>query len=191
MAGLTQGWAELRAAAREFFRRHWRDLLPIRDWMRLSEETFHLLLAGVIGVIGGLTNLGYHWCSRLVQFLMLAGTGDLPDIAEQLEPWQRLMIPTVGALAAGLVLHGRGRRDVVRGGVGPGGVGLVLHVGLRLIGNPGLSNLLEVVVAGDGRLPLRTSLINTAASICSINTGASIGREGAIIQLSSTLASKL
>src|ERR1041385_2681401 len=169
MAGLTQGWAELRAAAREFFRRHWRDLLPIRDWMRLSEETFHLLLAGVIGVIGGLTNLGYHWCSRLVQFLMLAGTGDLPDIAEQLEPWQRLMIPTVGALAAGPVLP----------------------VGLRLIGHLGLGNLLEGVVAGDGRLPLRVGLVNGVSSMVSISTGASIGREGLIIQLAATLASKL
>jgi CIC family chloride channel protein len=69
--------------------------------------------------------------------------------------------------------------------------GLVLFLGLRLIANPGLTNLLEVVVAGDGRLPLRVSLINALSSICSINTGASIGREGAIIQLSSTLASKL
>src|SRR5207237_7991268 len=83
--------------------------------------------------------------------------------------WQRLLPPIFGMLFAGLVLY----------------------FGLRLIANPGLTNLLEVVVAGDGRLPLRASLINAASSICSINTGASIGREGAIIQVSSTLASKL
>src|SRR2546425_2851008 len=62
--------------------------------------------------------------------------------------------------------------------------------GLRLIGNPGLSNLLEVVVAGDGRLPLRTALVSAASSLLSISSGASIGREGLIIQLSSTVASK-
>ncbi|HEY2952892.1 MAG TPA: ClcB-like voltage-gated chloride channel protein [Verrucomicrobiae bacterium] len=169
MAVLPKGWAELRSAAREVFRRHWRDLLPIRDRLRWSEETFHLLLAGVIGVIGGLTNLGYHGFSQLVKVLMLAGTGDLLDLAEQLEPWQRLMIPTLGGLAAGLVLY----------------------VGLRLIGNPGLSNLLEVVVAGDGRLPLRVGLVNGVSSLVSISTGASIGREGLIIQLAAALASKL
>src|SRR2546425_3444534 len=63
--------------------------------------------------------------------------------------------------------------------------------GLRLIGNPGLSNLLEVVVAGDGRLPLRTALVSAASSLLSISTGASIGREGLIIQLSATASSKI
>src|SRR5262245_3305214 len=104
MAMVPKDWAGLRMTVREFFRRHWRDLLPIRDQLRLSEEAFHLLLAGVIGVIGGLTNLGYYGFSQLVKFLMLAGRGDLPDIAETLEPWQRLVIPMFGGLAAGLVL---------------------------------------------------------------------------------------
>ncbi|HMP84125.1 MAG TPA: chloride channel protein, partial [Verrucomicrobiota bacterium] len=67
----------------------------------------------------------------------------------------------------------------------------VLHWGLRLIGRQGTSNMLEVVVAGDGRLPFRTNLVKAASSLVSIGTGASIGREGAITQLSATLASKL
>ncbi len=156
--------------AHDFFRRHWRRLLLIRDRLRLSEEAFHIILAGIVGVIGGVTNLVYYRMSQAVQWMVFFGqTGDLPELARHLEGWQRLLPPTFGMLAAGLVLY----------------------LGLRLIANPGLTNLLEVVVAGDGRLPLRTSLINAVSSICSINTGASIGREGAIIQVSSTLASKL
>src|SRR5713101_1074044 len=68
--------------------------------------------------------------------------------------------------------------------------GLILYWGLRLLGTPGLTNLLEVVVVGDGRLQLRSALVNALSSLVSISTGASIGREGLIIQLSSTLASK-
>jgi CIC family chloride channel protein len=153
----------------EFFRRHWRRALIIRDRVRLSEEAFHLLLAAAIGIIGALTNLVYHSVSQLMKGLVLSRSGDLVEIAEALEPWQRLLVPTLGGLAAGLVLY----------------------LGLRLIGNPGLSNLLEAVVAGDGRLRLRPALTNAFSSLISINTGASIGREGLLIQLSSTLASKV
>src|ERR1051325_2220708 len=152
----------------EFFRRHRRWALLIRDRVRLSEEAFHLLLAAAIGIIGALTNLVYHTVSQLTKWLVLSRSGDLVEIAEALGPWQRLMVPTLGGLAAGLVLY----------------------LGLRLIGNPGLSNLLEAVVAGDGRLRLRPALTNAISSLISINTGASIGREGLLIQLSSTLASK-
>src|SRR6185436_7701964 len=67
----------------------------------------------------------------------------------------------------------------------------VLFWGSRIIRNPGLTNLLEAVTVGDGRLPLRTAFVNAASSLISICTGASIGREGLIIQLSSTVASKL
>src|SRR5712675_198150 len=67
---------------------------------------------------------------------------------------------------------------------------LLQWIALRLIGNPGLTNLLEAVVAGDGRLPLRTALVSAASSLLSISTGASIGREGLIILMSATFASK-
>jgi CIC family chloride channel protein len=157
------------ALVRDFFRRHWQRALIIRERLRLSEEAFHLLLGGLIGVIGGLTNLAYYFSNRLLQWLILGDAGDLLEIAEGMIWWQRLLVPTAGGLAAGLVLY----------------------LGLRLLGNPGLSNLLEVVVAGDGRLSLRTGLMNAASSMISISTGASIGREGLIIQLSSTVSSKL
>src|SRR5580658_8174403 len=73
---------------------------------------------------------------------------------------------------------------------GVGLLGGVLHWGLRLIGQQGSTNLLEVVVAGDGRLPFRSGIVRTISSLISIGTGASIGREGGITQLSATAASK-
>lgn len=166
--GLSQRWQEVKAGTRSFFRRHWQRALIIRNWLRLSEEAFHLILAALIGIAGGLINWIYYVCSYLLQLTVLQETGDVLAIANRMEEWQRLLVPAVGGLAAGLVLV----------------------LGLRLIGNPGLSNLLEVVVAGDGRLPLRTALVNAASSLISISTGASIGREGLIIQLASTAGSK-
>src|SRR5437667_8765690 len=86
----------------EFFRSHWRRALIIRERLRLSEEAFHLLLAAAIGIIGALTNLAYHTVSQLTKWLVLNRSGDLVEIAEALSAWQRLLVPTLGGLAAGL-----------------------------------------------------------------------------------------
>jgi CIC family chloride channel protein len=169
MPAWPKTWEKISAVAYDVFRRHWERVLIIRDWFRLSEEAVHLLLAAGVGVIGGLTNFFYHWAGQFFLWSVMAQGGDLIDIARNLPAWARLITPAMGGLAAGLVLFW----------------------GLRLMGNPGLSNLLEVVVAGDGRLPLRVALMNAMSSLLSISTGASIGREGTIIQLSATLGSKV
>lgn len=155
--------------ARNFFRRHWQGALRWREKLVFKEEAFHLLLAGVVGVIGGCVNLFFFYAGEMVQRLFLPQPADPVQAAEMFAPWQRLAVPTFGGLAAGLILYW----------------------GFRLVGPQGSSDLLEVVVAGDGRLPSRTESVKTASALVSIATGASIGREGGITQLSATLASKL
>jgi len=152
----------------DFFRRHWQRALRVREKFRFSEEAFHLVLAGGVGVIGGLVNLLFYYSLEPVKLVFLRWPGDPVEVAERLEFWQRLAIPALGGL----------------------GAGLVLHWGLRLVGPQGSSNLLEVVVAGDGRLPFRSAVVKFVSSLLSIGTGASIGREGGITQLSATVASK-
>ncbi len=153
---------------RAFLRRHWQRLLPIREKLSFSEEAFHLLLAGGVGVIGGLVNLFYYYAIELVKEFFLRRPGDPVEVAEMLDSGGRLIIPAVGGLAAGLVLY----------------------LGLKLVGQPRSTNILEVVVAGDGRLPFRAGLTRFLSSLLSIGSGGSIGREGGIVQLSATLASK-
>lgn len=155
------------ARAQDFFRRHWRRAIQLREKFILREEALHLAIAGVVGIIGGLSNLVYFYATEGVK-LFLRHTGDPTEVAEMMAPWERVLMPTVGGLVAGLVMHW----------------------GLRVVGRQGSTNLLEVVLAGDGRLPLRTGLIKTASSLVSVGTGASIGREGGITQMAATLASK-
>ena len=155
-------------AGRGFVREHWKRLLRIREKLRFSEETFHLILAGLVGLIGGLTNLAFYAINHALISASFGRAGDLVDVAHALPNWQRVLVPCAGGLASGLVLFW----------------------GLRLVGPQGSQNLLEVVVAGDGRLRMRSGLVKTISSLLSISTGASIGREGSIVQLSATLASK-
>ena len=84
--------------ARGFFRRHWQRALRIRERLRFSEEAFHLMLAGGVGIIGGLVNLGLHIGFEFVQILSLGQNGDLAGLAELLHPWQRLLTPALGGL---------------------------------------------------------------------------------------------
>jgi CIC family chloride channel protein len=152
----------------QYLRRHWQRALRIREKFRFSEEAFHLVLAGAVGVIGGLVNLFFYYATESVKNLFLRSPGDPVEVAEVMADWQRVLTPTVGGLCAGLVLYW----------------------GLRLAGPQRSSNLLEVVVAGDGRLPFRSAMVKFLSSLITIGSGGSIGREGGITQLSATLASK-
>ncbi len=152
-----------------FFRRHWQRALRIREKVRFSEEAFHLVLAGGVGVIGGLVNLFFYYATESVKNLFLRQPGDPVEVAEAMtQSWQRVVTPMLGGL----------------------GAGLVLYWGLRLAGPQRSSNLLEVVVAGDGRLPFRSAIVKFISSLITIGSGGSIGREGGITQLAATLASK-
>ncbi len=153
----------------QVLRRHWRAAIQFREKLILREEALHLVLAGVVGVLGGLVNLFFFHAIEAVKLFFLRQPGDPVEVAEMMSPWGRVLIPTIGGLAAGLILQW----------------------GLKIIGRTGTANMLEVVVAGDGRLPMRSGLVQAASSLMSIGTGASIGREGGITQMTATLASKL
>lgn len=162
-------WEKLSARALVYVRRHWRSVLSLRHRLRPSEEAVHLALAGVVGIVGGSVHLVYHWLGKLIQTMAYLHHGTILEVARGVEPAHRLAVTGAGGLVAGLVLF----------------------QGLRLASKGGQSNLLEVVVAGDGRMPFRPSFIKALSSALSINTGASIGREGLIIQLVAVISSKL
>lgn len=159
---------KLLLAARDYVRRNWQRALQIREKLRFSEEAFHLVLAGGVGVVGGLVNLLSYYAIESAKMLFLRQPGDPVEVAEYMEYWQRVITPTLGGLVAGLVLYW----------------------GLRLAGPQRSSNMLEVILAGDGRLPFRSAVVKFISSLVSIGSGASIGREGGITQLTATIASK-
>lgn len=170
MSPLSGQWKRAGAWLRGYLSERWERLLAWRGRWLPREETFHLMLAGLVGIVGGLTNAFFHYATRALRLLAMGLTGDPVEIAVELTPAMRLVVPTLGALLAGLILRW-GQQ--------------------YLQGRGGATNLLEVVVAGDGRLPFRPNLIKAASSLLSVASGASIGREGPITQVSATLASKL
>ena len=149
-----------------FFRRARRLLLGWRGRVRISQEAWHLALAGIVGLIGGGTNLIFitllDWLSTWPE-LWLSDQGDSASSG-----WKILTLTTGGGLIAGLVLY----------------------LGLHYVRRKGDSGFLEAVVLGDGRLSFRTALIKGISSLSSIASGAAIGQEGSITQLTATVSSK-
>ena len=133
-----------------------------------NEEAFHLVLAAIIGVIGGLVNLVFLKLVALIQWIVFQKSGDSAVLAQDLGAFLRILVPTLGGILAGMVL--------------------LLRSHLSGIQKP--TNVLEVVAVGDGRIGMRSTLVNAWSSLLSIGTGASIGREGAITHLTATFASK-
>ena len=86
-----------------FLRRHWQRALRVRGRIHFSEEAFHLVLAGGVGVIGGLVNIFFYYATESVSLLFLRQPGELVEVAEKMAPWQRVLTPTLGGLCAGMV----------------------------------------------------------------------------------------
>src|ERR1700761_7454565 len=136
---------------RQYARRDWQRLLLIREKLTFSEEALNLLLAGIVGLMGGVVNVLFYLSIEKVQYLMVGRHfpgHNIVQIAGELSyPW-RIITPVFGGLLAGGVLVW----------------------GLRLAGKQGSTNILEVVVAGDGRLPVRSGLVRAVSSLMSIGT---------------------
>ncbi|HEX4423713.1 MAG TPA: chloride channel protein [Kofleriaceae bacterium] len=98
--------------------------------------------------------------ASLAGFYRLAGGTGVVAMIAAAPVWQRLVLPAVGGLGAGLVLVAAAR---LREG---GGVGFVI----------------EAIVLGRVRVPLARSALQAVASWCAIAAGASLGREGPLIQ---------
>ena len=88
-----------------FFHRHWREALPWREKVVFREEVSHLILAGCVGVLGGLVNFVFFLAIERVQYFFLHDSSDPAAVAVVLPAWQRMLIPGLGGVLAGLILQ--------------------------------------------------------------------------------------
>lgn len=121
--------------------------------------------AAVAGALAAGATIGFRKLIQLVEWLGTGHTGGLVEAATSLSPWHRALVCTVGGLMAGLVLQAGGR--------------------WAARGPRGDRNLDYIDAARDGRVDLndRTTITRTISALLSVGTGASIGREGPMVQL--------
>lgn len=136
------------------------------DVLAPTARTIRLWAAAAIaGALAAAATLGFRKLIQWVEWLGTGHTGGLVAAATSLSPWQRAAVCTVGGLLAGLVLQWGGR--------------------WAARGPRGDRNLDYIDAARDGRVDLndRTTITRTISALFSVGTGASIGREGPMVQL--------
>jgi CIC family chloride channel protein len=151
-----------------------RRLLILKVWLiekfRFDGRQVTLVWAAVIGILGALVTECFRRATDLLHFLFTGSEATIITSFERLPPWQRFLVPVIGAVLAGLTLW----------------------IGNRLIASvrqKSTTDYMEAVVVGNGVISLRASLVKTISALFSVSTGASIGREGPLVQLSSLVAS--
>jgi CIC family chloride channel protein len=131
------------------------------------------LWAAAAGAIAAAATMAFRWLAQQVEWFATGHVGGLVEAARSLAPWHRALVCTVGGVLAGLVLQWGGR--------------------WAARGPRGDVNLDYIDAARAGRVDLndRTTIVRSVSALLSVGTGASIGREGPMVQLSAWLTSWL
>ncbi len=145
----------------------WR--LWVQDKLQPTEWQITLLWSALAGFLGALGALLFTGLAEGVHDLFgYSGTGiGVVESMRQLPWWGCLLVPALGGTCAGLVLM----------------------FGQRIAKGQSSTDYMEAIAIGDGRVPIRASLVKCTAALFSIGSGGSIGREGPMVQLAAMLAS--
>lgn len=130
---------------------------------RLARAAWAILL----GAASGLACVAIRLSFRLLQWIFTQQIGALPSVAAMLSPPRRIITPMEGAA---LVIF-------------------ITWLTQRFMSIPSFEGYVEAVRLRGGRIPFVSTAWRTLASAFSVATGASIGREGSMIQFAAAVAS--
>jgi CIC family chloride channel protein len=143
--------------------------LTLQRRFRIADWQATLLWSIAAGALGALATELFRRALYGVDWLLFGSGASLVGIAVGLPWWVRMAVPTCGGLVAGLLLM----------------------VAKRTAVQKATSDYMEAIVLGDGRIPAAQTLARSASSLVSIASGASIGREGSMVQLAALCTSLL
>ena len=134
----------------------------------MTENTFMIIIAIIIGVMGGFGAVGIRTLIHEISNLSFAPVGKnlLENII--LAPWYiKILIPVMGGII-----------------VGP----LIYYFAPEAKGH-GVPEVMQAVILKSGVIRPRVAVVKALASSITIGTGGSVGREGPIIQIGASLGS--
>ncbi len=134
----------------------------------LSDLPAMLCWAVLVGVLGAFATILFHEGMRLIQQVVTGRSGSIVGVTQALPWYGRLLFPAFGGLAAGLLLWAASKTKAKAN-----------------------SDYMEAVAIGDGRLSIGQGLLRSLSSLCTVASGGSIGREGAMVHLAALSASAI
>ena len=139
----------------------------VQEKLQPSEWQITLLWAGFAGFLGALSSLVFQGLAEGAHQLLTGSNEGVVESMKQLPWWAVLALPASGGLLAGFMLM----------------------LGQHLTKGQSSTDYMEAIVIGSGHVPIRASLVKSAAALFSIGSGGSIGREGPMVQLAAVMAS--
>ena len=136
---------------------------------KLTEHTFMIIVAIIIGILAGFAAIGIRFLIHEISILSFPGENSyLQNIIDA--PWYiKVLIPVVGGLI-----------------VGP----LIYFFAPEAKGH-GVPEVMQAILQKGGKIRPRVAAVKALASAITIGTGGSVGREGPIIQIGSSLGSTI
>ena len=126
------------------------------------------LLAVLVGFFGGLASIAFRIMIQFFQHLFWRAPEIITAVSSQ--PWfLTILIPTIGALI----------------------ISPIIYFGAREAKGHGVPEIMESLIFRGGRIQPKIVAVKALASSICIGSGGAVGREGPIVQISSTIASSL
>ncbi|MCJ7554468.1 MAG: chloride channel protein, partial [Ignavibacteriaceae bacterium] len=146
-----------------------RQTAALFEKMQMTEHTFMIIVAIIIGISAGFAAIGIR--AMIKFFSQLSFPGSL-TVLENItaSPWYLIiLVPVIGGLI-----------------VGP----LIYFFAPEAKGH-GVPEVMQAILLRGGMIRARVAIIKAVASAITIGTGGSVGREGPIIQIGSSLGSTI
>jgi len=134
---------------------------------KASDNIFMIGLAVVIGLVAGFGAIFIRWLISSVKELAFGSSGDFLSAVQSADWWIVLLVPALGGLL-----------------VGP----LIYFLAPEAKGH-GVPEVIQAILQRGGIIRPRVAAVKALASAVTIGTGGSVGREGPIIQIGSSLGS--
>ena len=135
--------------------------------LRLTEHTFMIIVAIIIGILAGFAAIGIRALIQTISHISFSGEGNLLENIMNTSWYWIIIIPMIGGLI----------------------VGPIIYFFAPEAKGHGVPEVMQAILLKSGVIRGRVAFIKTIASAVTIGTGGSVGREGPIIQIGSSLGS--
>jgi CIC family chloride channel protein len=137
------------------------------EQVKMTEHLFMMILASIIGLLAGFGAVGIKELIHFISHISWSGEGSLlENIAAT--PWYwKILVPTIGGIL----------------------VGPVIHFFAPEAKGHGVPEVMQAVITKGGKIRPRVALVKAFASSITIGTGGSVGKEGPIVQIGSSIGS--
>jgi CIC family chloride channel protein len=135
----------------------------------LNQHIYLSLVAILIGILAGYGALLFRYIINFAQYSFYRNTDEVLTFHASLPLYVKVGAPALGGLI----------------------VGILVHYGAREAKGHGVPEVMEAVALKGGRIRARVALVKILASGISIGSGGSVGREGPIVQIGSSIGSSL